>query len=86
LVAHLMFRVAWKQLLYVMAVVVVFMAVNAVRAFFIMFVGSASGMRLLVGHEHLVFGWILFVVAMGLMYWVAERYSDMRGVEAPRGE
>ena len=78
LIAHLMFRVLWKQLSYVLAVVCVFIAVNGIRAFVVMFVGSTSEMRLLVGRDHLFFGWVLFLLAMALMYWVAERYSDVR--------
>ena len=38
-------------------------------------------MRLLVGSDHVFFGWVLFLLAMMLMYWIAERYSETR-VEA----
>lgn len=76
LVAHLMFRAPWKQLSYVLAVVGVFILVNGIRAFIVMFVGSASNMQLLVGREHVFFGWVLFVLAMVFMYWIAEKYSD----------
>lgn len=78
LVAHLMFRVVWKQLSYVLAVICVFIVVNGLRAFVVMFVGSTSEMRLLVGRDHLFFGWVLFLLAMALMYWIAEKYSDAR--------
>jgi exosortase A len=78
LVAHLMFRVLWKQLSYVLAVICVFIAVNGLRAFVVMFVGSTSEMRLLVGRDHLFFGWVLFLLAMAVMYWIAEKYSDAR--------
>jgi exosortase A len=78
LVARIMFRPIWKQVSYVAAVVAVFILVNGVRAFIVMFVGSASKMQLLVGKDHVVFGWVLFLCAMAMMYWVAERYSDRR--------
>lgn len=87
LVAHLMFRTVWKQILYVGVVVGVFILVNGLRAFIVMYVGSMSDMRLLVGEDHVFFGWVLFLVAMAVMYWLAEKYSDTGNVEsshAPR--
>jgi len=84
LVAYLMFEAAWKRVAYVVAVIVVFVLVNGVRAFTIMFVGSASKMQVLVGREHIFFGWILFLAAMALMYWIAEKYSDVRELEPSR--
>lgn len=83
LVAHLMFRTLWKQVSYVLAVVGIFILVNGIRAFVVMFVGSTSDMQLFVGRDHVLFGWVLFVLAMALMYWVAEKYSDTH-VEQPR--
>jgi exosortase A len=77
LVAHLMFKAVWKQVFYVAAVVGVFVFINGLRAFVIMLVGSMSNMQLLVGREHIFFGWVLFLLAMALMYWVAEKYSDL---------
>ena len=84
LVAHLKFKSLWKQLCYVVAVVGVFVFINGLRAFVIMWVGSLSNMQLLVGREHVFFGWVLFLLAMALMYWVAEKYSDLPDPGAAR--
>jgi exosortase A len=84
LVGHLMFRLPWKRLLYIGGVVAAFVLLNGVRAFVIMAVGSTSNMHLLVSKDHVYFGWALFVVSMCAMYWVAERYSDVRELEPPR--
>jgi exosortase A len=78
LVAHLMFRSPWRQVCYVAVIIVVFIFINGLRAFVVMFVGSASKMHWLVGQDHLFFGWLLFLGAMVLMYWGAERFSDRR--------
>jgi exosortase A len=83
LVAHFAFLRLWKQTVYVCAALVVFMLVNGLRAVTIMWVGSASDMRFLVGREHIWFGWALFVLAMWLMFWLAERLSDT-GQTGPR--
>jgi exosortase A len=84
LVAHLMFRAVWKRVVYLVAVVAVFIAVNGIRAFVVMLVGSGSDMRILVGSDHIFFGWVLFLLAMAAMYWLAERYSDIRYMEPTR--
>jgi len=47
-------------------------------------VGTTSDMQFLVGKDHVFFGWVLFLLAMALMYWVAERYSDVGKLERPR--
>ena len=84
LVAHLMFRKLWKQVLYVGGVVAAFILINGIRAFIVMYVGTTSDMQFLVGKDHVFFGWVLFLLAMALMYWVAERYSDVGKLERPR--
>ncbi len=86
LVAYLMFRTLWKQVCYVLAVIGVFIVVNGLRAFIVMFVASSSHMQLLAGRDHIFFGWVLFLLAMVLMYWIAEKYSDttLEHQRAPR--
>lgn len=78
LVAHVMFKSPWRQVSYVAAIIVAFLLTNGIRAFIVMFVASASHMRLLAGRDHIFFGWLLFLAAMVLMYRLAERYSDAR--------
>jgi hypothetical protein len=49
-----------------------------------MFVGSSTNMHWLAGSDHIFFGWVLFLAAMVFMYWLAERFSDLReGSHAP---
>ena len=43
----------------------------------------SSHMQLFAGKDHIFFGWVLFLAAMGLMYWVAERYSDVGMEQTP---
>jgi len=76
LIGHLMFHAIWKQALYVLVVAIAFVLTNGVRAFLVMAIASASDMRLLAGQDHVVFGWVLFLTMMLLMYLLAERYSD----------
>jgi exosortase A len=78
LVAHLMFRSYLRQISYVVMVVAVFIVANGIRAFIVMLVATKSEMRIFVGDDHLFLGWVLFLLAMVLMYWLAEKYSDIR--------
>ena len=75
LVAHLLIRGLLCQVLYVAFVGVVFVVVNGIRAAVVMLVASASDMQVLVGHDHVVFGWVLFLITIVALYWLAERIS-----------
>jgi exosortase A len=76
LVAHELFRGFWRQASYVAAVAIVFVLTNALRAFVVMLVASGTHMKVFAGVDHMYFGWVLFLVAMVGMYWLAERFSN----------
>lgn len=65
-----------KRILFVAAVAISFIIANGVRAFIVMYVASATDMRVFAGRDHIIFGQILFLVlAMALMY-AGSRYAD----------
>ena len=49
---------------------------NAVRAFIVMSVASATEMKILGGRDHVVFGMVLFAVVIIIMIWMGEGYAD----------
>ena len=53
----------------------VFVLMNGVRAFLTMFIASATNMKYLAGTDHIVFGWVLFFLAMLGVYWLACRLA-----------
>jgi EpsI family protein len=53
------------------------------RAFVIMYVASATGMRWLVGRDHVLFGWILFGAVIGALLWVGARFADAEVQHTP---
>lgn len=76
LVAVLSFK-SWKRrLLFVAAFVAMCLLMNGFRAFVVMWVASVTQMRVFVGYDHVVFGWILFAAVMLGMIAMAGRYSD----------
>jgi exosortase A len=90
LFAYLTFRSNARRALFVGIAAVTFVVVNALRAFIVMYVASATDMRVLAGVDHIYFGWALFGVAMGALLWYGVRFSDLPADEprapAPRGE
>ena len=76
LVAHLMFKAVWRQVLYVAGAAAVFVLANGLRALIVMIIGSATHLGKMVGVDHIVFGWVLFLVTLLAMTWLARRYSD----------
>ncbi len=76
LVGHEIFVSSIRRAVYFAVVAASFIAINGLRAFIVMAVASATDMHLLGGKDHILFGWLLFVVAMIALYFVAERYSD----------
>lgn len=70
LYAYLSYRSPWRRLAFVAAAIIVPIAANAVRAYLIVLIGHLSSMRLAVGIDHLIYGWLFFGFVMLLLFWV----------------
>jgi EpsI family protein len=81
LFAHLMYASRRRQILFVVASVLVPIVANWLRAYFIVLIGHLSGNELAVGVDHLIYGWIFFGVVMLLLFWIGARFRD-----GPRSE
>lgn len=81
------FHTLRARAIFVAITAAVFVLGNGLRAFIVMAVASASNMRYLAGHDHVVFGTILFGVLLGIVLWVAGRFVDeprlQRNIEEP---
>jgi EpsI family protein len=83
------FRTIRARASFVVLTALVFLLGNGVRAFIVMIVASASGMKYFVGNDHLVFGTIFFGVLLAAVLWTARRYAHKdeappSGDEPPR--
>src|SRR5690606_20536610 len=65
-----------KRLFFTIIVALVMVATNGVRAFIVMYVASATEMRVLGGTDHVWFGMILFAVVFVVLVWFGEAYAD----------
>jgi len=76
LFSYMTYRSSLRRLTFVAATAIVLIVLNAVRAFIVMLVASGSSMRILAGRDHVFFGWLLFGVAMGFLFWIGARFGE----------
>jgi len=76
LFAHLNCRSTGRRLAVMAAALVVPIVANGVRAYLIVMLGHLSNMRLAVGIDHLVYGWLFFGLVALLLFWVATRWRE----------
>lgn len=76
LYAYLTYRRLWKQALFMALAVAVPIVANFVRAYLIVMIGHLSGMKLAVGVDHLIYGWVFFGLVIGLLFWLGSFWRD----------
>jgi exosortase A len=77
LFGYLTFTSVWKRVIFVACTAVCLVLANAVRAFIVMYVASASDMRFFAGRDHIYFGWLLFGLLVAGIFWVGARFADV---------
>lgn len=70
LYAHLSYTTRRRQLLFVGLCALVPVAANGARAYLIVMIAHLSDMKLAVGVDHLVYGWLFFGLVMLLLFYV----------------
>ncbi|WP_306518982.1 exosortase A [Rheinheimera sp.] len=74
--AYLSYRSKKKQLIFVLASVVVPVIANGLRAYGIIMIAHVSGMKYAVGVDHLIYGWAFFGLIVFLMFYVGNKFAD----------
>ena len=82
LYAYLTYRSWWKRGLCVLASVIIPIIANGFRAYMIVMMGYLSDMKLAVGVDHLIYGWVFFGVVVLLFFWVGSFFRE-DNVEPP---
>lgn len=77
LFGYLTYRYYAKRAVFVAIAAVSMVLLNGIRAFVVMFVASATRMRVFAGRDHVYFGWLLFAAAVVAMFWVGTRFADV---------
>ena len=77
LYAHVHFHSMGRRLAVMLAALLVPILANGVRAYLIVMLGHLSNMRLAVGVDHLIYGWLFFGVVVVLLFWLAARWREL---------
>ena len=70
LYAYLTYRSLTRRIIFSLAAIVVPVIANGMRAYIIVMIADLSDMKLALGVDHLIYGWVWFGVVMLAMFWV----------------
>lgn len=76
LYAYLTYR-SWKRrLLFTLAAMIVPVFANGGRAYMIVMIAHLSGMKLALGVDHYIYGWVFFGLVMLLLFWIGSFWRE----------
>jgi exosortase A len=76
LYAYLSYQRLWKRVLFVVLSVTVPIIANGLRAYMIVMIAHLSDMKLALGIDHLIYGWLFFGLVMLLLFWLGSFWRD----------
>lgn len=76
LYAYLSFRSTYKRLAFMALAAIVPIIANGLRAFLIVMLAHLSNMRLAVGVDHFLYGWVFFGIVMFLLFLLGARFQE----------
>lgn len=76
LYAYLTYRSYMRRFWFILLAIIVPIIANGIRAYLIVMTGHLSDMRLAVGVDHLIYGWIFFGLVMLLLFWVGSFWRE----------
>ena len=74
--ACLIYRTWWKRALFLALSIAIPIGANFVRAYMIVMIGHLSSMKLAVGIDHLIYGWLFFGLVIGLLFWLGSFWRE----------
>ena len=82
LFAHLTYQSFWRQLLFMLALVLFSVLANGMRAFLLIYIAEQTDMAYGFGDDHYIYGWLVFGLVLLVMFWLGGKYSDIPTAEA----
>ena len=76
LYAYLNYRSTWRRLAFIAVALALPIFANGIRAFLIVMIGHWSSMRLAVGVDHLIYGWVFFGFVSMLLFWAGSFWRE----------
>lgn len=87
LYAYLTYYTLWRRLLFIALAIAVPIIANGARAYMIVMIAHLSDMKLALGVDHYIYGWVFFGIVMLLLFWVGNFWredKDQSVVSPPR--
>lgn len=85
LYAYLTYRSWRRRLLFAVAALIVPVFANGGRAYMIVMIAHLSGMKLALGIDHYIYGWVFFGIVMLLLFWIGSFWrEDEHGADRDR--
>jgi exosortase A len=82
LYAYLNYRSMIRRLAFIALAVGFPIIANGLRAYMIVMIGHLSDMKLAVGVDHFIYGWIFFGVIMLIMFWIGSFWREPGRMDA----
>ena len=76
LYAYLTYRSPWRRVVFALASFIVPVFANGLRAYMIVMIAHLSDMKLALGVDHYIYGWVWFGVVMLAMFWVGSFWRE----------
>jgi EpsI family protein len=76
LYAYLTYRGFLRRAVFVAFSIIVPVVANWMRAYLIVMIGHLSDMKLAVGVDHLIYGWLFFGVVMLILFWIGSHWRE----------
>lgn len=87
LYAYLTYRSTKRRLIFSALSLIVPIIANGLRAYMIVMIAHLSDMKLALGVDHLIYGWVFFGIVMMLLFWIGaywrEDHEESETVIAP---
>lgn len=85
LYAYLTYRSAWRRAAFIALAMIVPVVANGLRAYMIVMIAHLSDMKLAIGVDHIIYGWVFFGIVTLLLFWIGSFWRE-RPVEDPPAE
>lgn len=76
LYAYLTYHSYWRRAVFILVALITPIIANGIRAYMIVMIGHLSSMKLAVGVDHLIYGWLFFGLVMFFLFWLGGFWRD----------
>lgn len=76
LYAYLTYHTLWRRLLFIALAIIVPIIANGGRAYMIVMIAHLSDMKLALGVDHYIYGWVFFGIVMFLLFWLGSFWRE----------